>query len=226
MQKNRFVTVLFLFFLFAVTSCKKNGSNNTTTAQGDYQPMGSGSEWNYSITGTTTASFKLTATTTDTLVNGKSYKIFTNSAGANEYYNKTGGDYNRYAKLGELNNQVVELLYLKDNVNKGTTWVETKTVNIFVTGIGTVPVTAMFTFTVAEKGIEYIVNGVTFKDVIKITAVPSFTASGSTIPIGPYDLQYFYAKKTGLIYSKVVLSIPLASVNVNTETKINSFTIR
>ena len=223
MQKTLLISAALLIILTA-GSCKK--SSNIPVDAGDFQPLTSGSEWNYSVTGTSTSTYKLTATGSDTLINGRVYKIFLNSTGANDYYNKTGSNYYRYTKLAELNNQPVELLYLNDNLAKGATWVETKTVNVSVTGLGTVPVTAQFTFTVADKGIDYIVNGVTFKDVIKITAVPSFTALGSPIPVTAFDLQYCYARKVGLVYSKTSMTIPLASINVNTETKVGTYLIK
>ncbi len=225
MQKNLLIYAA-LSVILSAGNCKKNKGPVVPVVQGDYQPMTSGSEWNYTVTGTTTATFKLTATGTDTLVAGRTYKIFTNTAGPNEYYNKTGNDYFRYTKLAELNNQAVEMLYLKDNLAKGQSWVETKVINVFVTGFGTVPVTAQFTFTVAEKGIDHVVNGVTFKDAIKLTAVPVFSTPLGSITINASDLQYFYARKVGLINSITVLRIDLASINVNTETKINAYTIK
>jgi hypothetical protein len=223
MQKTLLICAAMVMILTA-GSCKKK--NSTPVDTGNYQPITSGSEWNYTVTGTSTAIYKLTATGIDTLINGRIYKIFFNSGGANEYYNKTGYDYYRYTKLAEFNNQPVELLYLNENLPKASTWVETKTVNVSVTGLGIVAVTAQFTFTVAEKGIDYMVNGVTFKDVIKITAVPSFTALGSPVPVASSDLQYFYARNIGLINSKTSMNIPLASININTETRIGAYLIK
>ncbi len=223
MQKQLLLCAAFAV-LFISFGCKKKSPTPTVTST--YQPLTTNSEWNYTVTGTTTASYKLTATATDTLINSRTYKIFSNSNAANEYYNKSNTDYFRYAKPAEFNNQPVELLYLKDDLAKGQTWVETKTISVNVTGFGLVPVTTQFTFTVADKGIDHTVNGVVFKDVIKITAVPSFTALGSTIPVTANDLQYFYAKNVGLINSKTILTIPLASVNINTETKLGAYTIK
>ncbi len=155
-----------------------------------------------------------------------------NTAGSNEYIHKSGGDYYRYNPVVELNNQVVELLYLKDNIAKGQSWTEVKTVNVNFTGFGLVPVTATLVCTVSEKGIDYVVNGVTFKDVIKVTVVPSFSAllpppfGATSIPPDSYDLQYYYAKNVGLIFSKTSLVIALASVNSSSETKLGAYTIK
>jgi hypothetical protein len=220
------VTVLFCF-----TDCKKKKTDPGPQPTGDFQPITTGSEWNYTVTsGTTSSSYKLTATNKDSVVNGRTYRVMTNSAGPNEYYNKTGSDYYRFAKLAEFNNQSVELLYLKDNLSKGQTWVETIPINVVLPPpVGTVPVTAKFTFTVAEKGIDYTVAGKIYKDVIKITAVPEFTAlvlgSPTAIP-STSDLQYFYARAIGLIYSKTVITIPSASINNSSETSLTSAVIK
>jgi hypothetical protein len=231
MQKNLF-SYTILFILFIAIGCKKPATTDPPPAAGDYQPLTVGSQWSYTVTGSNAGSFTFSVINKDSTINGRSYKVMANTAGSNEYIHKSGGSYYRYNPVVELNNQVVELLYLKDNLAKGQTWTEVKTVNVTITGFGSVPVTATLVCTIAEKGIDYVVNGVTFKDVIKVTVVPSFTAQlpppfGST-PINPdsYDLQYFYAKNVGLIYSKTSMVITLASVNSSSETKLGAYTIK
>ena len=230
MQKNLLIFTLLLITLSAV-NCKKN-QDTAPPVTTDYQPLTTGSEWNYTVTGTNAGTFKVIATSKDSVISGRSYKVFTNSGAANEYYYKSSGDYFRYNSIKELNNQLVEVLYLKDNLAKGQTWAETRTVNINVgPRLGSVPVTVQFVFTVSEKGIDYIVNGVTFKDVIKITAVPAFSViiPPLTTPSAissTSDLQYFYSKNVGLIYSKTILTIPTASINANSETKLGTYTIQ
>lgn len=228
MQKNLLIFTLLLMTLSAV-NCKKNPDPTPPIAT-DYQPLTAGSEWNYTVTGTNAGTFKVTATSKDSVISGRTYKVFTNSGAANEYYYKSSGDYFRYNSIKELNNQLVEVLYLKDNLAKNQQWTETKTVNINVgPPLGTVPVTVQFVFTVSEKGIDHIVDGVTFKDVIKITAVPTFSVlvlgTPTSVP-STSDLQYFYSKNVGLIYSKTILQIPSASINANSETKLGAYTIK
>lgn len=228
MQKNLLFFTLLLITLSA-SNCKKN-PDTTPPVTTDYQPLTTGSEWNYTVTGTNAGTFKVTATSKDSVISGRTYKVFTNSSAANEYYYKSSGDYFRYNSIKELNNQLVEVLYLKDNLAKNQQWTELKTVSINVgPPLGTVPVTVQFVFTVTEKGIDYIVNGVTFKDVIKITAVPAFSVLvggvPNTIP-STSDLQYFYSKNVGLIYSKTILTIPAASINASSETKLGAYIIK
>jgi hypothetical protein len=222
-MKKTFFCCLMLFILLSATNCKKS---NTSGSTGDYQPITAGSEWNYTVTGSNAGTYKVTMLNRDTIVNGKTYRVASNSASVNEYYAKIAGEYFRYNKLAELNNQTVELLYLKDQLAKGQSWTEVKSINASITGFGTVPITASFVFTIADKGISHVVNGVTFKDVIKVTAVPSFTALGSPIPVNSFDLQYFYARNVGLINSKTSLVINLAGINSTSETQIGSYTIK
>jgi hypothetical protein len=223
MQKTLFICTL-LFIVLCAGNCKKPSTPDTSTT-GDYQPLTVGSEWNYTVTGSNAGAFKVTILNRDTTINGKVYSVASNSASVNEYYAKFNGEYLRYNKFAELNNQTIELLYLKDKLAKGQTWTEVKTVNVTLGG-SSVPVTATLVFTIAEKGIDYVVNGTTFKNVIKVTVAPSFSIFGSTQNPDSYDLQYYYAFNVGLIYSKTSIVMALAGINQNSETKIGAYTIK
>ncbi|MFT3846129.1 MAG: hypothetical protein QM725_13825 [Lacibacter sp.] len=218
------VALAITIVVLASYGCKKSG-NKTPGISETYQPVSSGSEWNYTTTGSNAGSFKITATSSDTLINARSYRILTNSGGANMYYCKSGSDYYRYGRFAELNNEPLELLYLKD-IAVGQSWTETKIVSATVSGMGTVPVTAKFTFTVAEKGTAHIVGSTTFNEVIKITAIPSFNVSGSPIPVASSTFEYYYAKNIGLIHSITALNIPLASINSSSVTVLGSYSIK
>lgn len=224
MQKTLLICSVLVIVLSAA-NCKK-GSTPGTSQTGDYQPLTAGSQWDYSVNGSNAGSYRITMLNKDTTINGKSYRVASNSASVNEYYAKFNSEYLRFNKFAELNNQVVELLYLKDNLAKGQTWTEVKTVNATITGLGSVPVTATLVFTIAEKGIQHVVDGVTFKDVIKVTVVPTFTAFGSPVPVNSSDLQYFYARNVGLINSKTSLVITLAGINITSETKLGAYIIK
>ncbi|RXK60699.1 hypothetical protein ESA94_09560 [Lacibacter luteus] len=223
MQKTLFICTI-LFIVLCAGNCKKPGEPDNTPA-GDYQPLTVGSEWNYTVTGSNAGSYKITILNRDTTINGKVYSVASNSASSNEYYAKFSGEYLRYNKFAELNNQTIELLYLKDKLAKGATWTEVKTVNVTLGGTS-VPVTATLVFTIADKGIDYVVNGVTFKNVIKVTVTPSFSIFGSTQNPDSHDLQYYYAFNVGLVYSKTSIVMALAGINHNSETKIGTYTIK
>lgn len=221
------VVALLLFTIGGTLSCKKKSSSEPA---GSFQPNSSGSTWNYTISGTLTGNFTLTATGRDTSIGTRLYRVFTNSAGPNEYYAQSGSDYFRYASLAELNNQAVELLYLKTNLAVGQTWVETKTVNATITGLGTRPITATLTFTVAEKGIRHTVNGTAYDDVLRIDVTPRFSVfvapTSIEIPVNSSNIRNYYARNVGLIQSFNALQIDVAGINTNTETRLTSYTIR
>lgn len=223
MQKALFICTI-LFIVLSAGNCKKPSTPDPGTT-GDYQPLTVGSEWNYTVTGSNAGTYKVTILNRDTIVNGKTFRIASNSSGTNEYYAKFNGEYLRYNKFAELNNQTIELLYLKDKIAKGQTWTEIETVNINIPGLGVVPVTATLVFTIAEKGIDHIVNAVVFKDVIKVTVVPSFSAFGAPVPVDSYDLQYFYSRNVGLIYNKTSLVIT-GAINTSSETRLGAYIIK
>ncbi len=219
MQKNLLICVALLIILSA-GNCKKNNGNVTPVDQGDYQPLTVGSEWNYTTTGTTASGpvnsvFKLTVLNKDTVSSGKTYKVFSNSVAQNEYYNKSGNDYNRISFFAALP-QPVEVLSLKDNLALGGSWSEIE--NVTISGVS-VPVN--LNFVVEKNTFDTTMDGTTYKDVIKIRITPAITG----VPITS-DITYYYGRKVGLFYNKTIAAIPLAGINVNTVTKLNSFIIK
>lgn len=211
------------FIILSAGNCKKNPDAQPPADQGDYQPLTIGSEWNYSTTGTTAAGpvnslFKLTVLNKDTVSGGKTYKVFSNSVGQNEYYNKSGNDYNRISFFAALP-QPVEVLYLKDNLSVGGSWTEVE--NITVPGVP-FPVPVSLNFVVEKNKFDTTMDGTVYKDVIKVRLTP--TVPGVTITS---DISYYYARKVGLFYNKTTVVIPPpVSINVNTVTKLNSYTIK
>lgn len=217
--------LLFCFFVYIVLSssnCNKK-SNQTPEPDFTYQPTTTGSQWNYTTTGTAggtsvNAAFVLTATSRDTLSNGRTYKVFTNSIGPNEYYNKSGNDYYRISSLAALP-QPVEVLYLKDNQAAGFVWSETK--NFTITGVP-FPIPATLTFTNARVKYDTSFNGNNFKDVIRVRlsiAIPGVTIDNN-------DITYLFAKNVGMIANKVNIKVVAAGIDVNTETKLGTFTVK
>lgn len=218
MQKTLFICTI-LSIVLSAGNCKKSSTPDPGTTASTYQPTTTGSEWSYTTTGTTASgpvntSFKLTATSKDSVSNGKTFRVFTNTAGANEYYNKSGTDYSRISVFAGLP-QPVEVLYLKSNLGAGATWSEVKNVPGF-------PVPVNLTYTVVKYNFDTSVNGLAFQDVIRIKVKPEI----SGLPIEENDISYLFAKDIGMIYNKVVLRINMAAMNVNTETILKTFTIK
>lgn len=206
-------------------SCKKTVTPAVVVA---FMPLTTNSSWTYSTQTyaptPATGSYTIKATAKDTVIATKTFKVFTNSTGPNEYYNVTGTDYFQLANLAALN-QTLELLYLKDAA-VGTTWAETKTINF--PGVAT-PISLPLNYSITEKGISYVVGAKTFTDVthVKITIG---TLSVMGFPITPVsDFNYYYARGIGRIYArtKLSISVPLAGININNddELKLTSYTI-
>jgi hypothetical protein len=220
MQKTLLICTI-LFIVLSAGNCKKPSTPDPGTPASTYQPTTTGSEWNYTTTGTTASgpvntNFKLTATAKDTSASGKTYRVFTNSAGANEYYIKIGNDYSRISVFPGLEQQV-ELLYLKDNLAAGGSWSETKNVSVQST---TVPVNV--TYTVMGSKFDTSFSGTDFKEVIRIKVTPAITG----LTFQENTITYLFAKNVGLIANKVRLKSTLLAMDVNTETKLVTFVIK
>lgn len=218
MQKTLFICTI-LFIVLTAGNCKKPSTPDPTPAS-TYQPTTTGSEWNYITTGTTASgsangTYTLKATSKDSISNGKTFRVFTNSAGTNEYYVKVGNDYSRISSLASLTNQV-ELLYLKDNLSAGASWSETK--NVTVSGN---PATVNVTYTIVGNKFDTSFNGNTFKDCIRIKVNPDIG-----FPFQQNDIWYLFAKNVGMIANKVRVKFDLLAVNVDTQTKLETFVIK
>ncbi|QNA44648.1 hypothetical protein [Lacibacter sediminis] len=222
MQKTLFICTI-LSIVLSAGNCKKPSTPDPGTPASTYQPTTTGSEWNYTTTGTTASgpvntSFKLTATSKDSVSNGKTFRVFTNSAGANEYYVKVGNDYSRISSLASLTN-AVELLYLKENLNAGASWSEVK--SVLITG-APVAIDVNMIYTVERGKFDTTINGTDFKDCIRIRVTPTVTFP----TIDENNITYLFAKNVGMIGNKVRLRVNSLAVNVNTETKLGAFVIK
>lgn len=213
-MKNFPFVLLVLFFIGI--SCKKD---STAPEQSEkYMDLAPGNTWTYetqnNITSTTSTNI-VTSTTRDSVIIGKIYHVFTNSnGGANDYYNITGNDYYTFRNLGlTTGNLTVVSLYLKDNAAVGTSWGQTE--NIPVSGFQS-PVPVTFTNSILEKGVNRVVNGKTYNNVIHT----STTISISGLPPGSIttDIQAYYAPKVGLIESKNKINFPLLTINIDQNT--------
>lgn len=210
-----------LFSVFFVSCLKESSKIPNQGSKANYQPVTAGSEWNYRVSGTSNYIYTVRAEDRDSIINGKSYRVFSNNKDPYEYYFKTGGDYYRFGSPEEFNYQPIDLLYIRDYLKPGEEWLEVETIKL-----GGVPVSAEVTVKILEKDIEYTVNNMLFKKVIHLLVTPKFVG-GTFIPIGSEsDIHYYYADSVGFIYNKTALKIPIANVNINKETKLVSYTIK
>jgi|GEM_PF-1592236 len=204
MRKLLFV---FMASLFVFGNCHKDDASPTSTI--DFLPLNSGTFWNYLVVNTaattTTSNLLLTVTAKDTTVNAKTYKVLSNSTGANNYWAKVGNDYYRYGIIpGAALLGSVEELYFKDNVSANGTWTNTFSVNYNGTPV---PVTA--NYKIAAVGQSKIVtagtSSNTFSDVTQVqvsftTTVPIF----GIITLGTGD--FYYAKGVGLVAQSISIA--------------------
>ncbi len=216
MQKTLFICTI-LFIVLTAGNCKKPSTPDTPTETSTYQPTTTGSEWNYTTTGTIASgpvntTFKLTATSKDSVSNGKTFRVFTNSSGANEYYVKVGNDYSRISDFPGMNQQI-ELLYLKDNLSAGSSWSEMKTIG---------PVAGTVTYTVIGSKFDTSFSGNNFKEVIRIKISPSVPG----LTFQENNVTYLFAKNVGMIANKVRLKSTLLAMDADTETKVTTFVIK
>ncbi|TDH25544.1 hypothetical protein EXU57_12620 [Segetibacter sp. 3557_3] len=176
------------------TNCKKD----ETTGSNDFQPLTTGSTWTYQNTPGGTS--VLTMTGRDTVAQGKTYRVLSNSNGVNNYFRKDGNDYYRFGVLQALGNATIEELYLKGDQKVGDTW--TTTQNLPYLG-QLVPAT--LTYTIQAKGIEQTVSGKNYKNVVHV----KFSAGALAFKIGQGD--FYYAGGIGLIKGDLIVTPPGAA---------------
>ena len=221
--KNLLFPVFFLF----VISCKKSTTTTVTPQQQDtYFTKSAGSSWNYherdsSVSTPLNKDYTVTSSSKDTLVNSRSYHVFNVSTGGSEYLALIGNDYYQYDSLpAGFGNSNFERLYLKDNLNVGTSW--SQSTNVTIQGI-TVPVT--LTYKIFQKGQSMTVNSINYSNVI----VVSTTISSALIPAANLtsSINSYYVPKYGLIENTTFINLNYSGIieNVNTEIKLVSATL-
>nr|MBA4141266.1 hypothetical protein [Segetibacter sp.] len=136
--------------MFIFAGC---GTKDTPTPATDYSPLTANSTWTYQTASSGT--YTLTSTNRDTTINGKTFHVFTNSNGGNNYMGKSGNDYYRFGILPGIAPNGFDETYLKDNLGVNGTW--TVTQNVTVPGFP-VAVQVNLAYTIAEKGVQRVVG--------------------------------------------------------------------
>lgn len=201
-MKAFYFPALLVALTLLFTQCKKDTSS---TGNGDYSRLTTGSSWTYRYTEGTAApaTFKLTATSKDTTVTGgRVYKVLTSSDGArNSYLGKSGSDYYRFASFPSLGIDSFEELYLKDNVGVNGTWSGEATIVYMSASIK-----GNLAYTVKGKGESRTVLTNTFNNVVHVRldiTLPTF----ANINVGGGD--FYYAEGVGLIESNILVTPPV-----------------
>lgn len=227
MKKTIFATFALAFIM---VSCSKSDDPTPITppAADNYMSISAGSTWNYAYLNNNDHSkdnnYTVTSLNRDSTASGKSYHVFSNSNGGNEYYNISSSDYYTLQAftLGTTDT-TLENLYLKDAAAVNTTWSQNYTLDAGVA----VPIT--ITNKIQEKDLTKIVAGNTYTKVIHIVttiSAPSLTAlPGSSLTT---DIHYYYAPKVGMIQNDAKIDIVVPTVidqHVDTQTTLASATI-
>lgn len=200
-MKKLLIPLFGLFFL--TNSCKKK-TTAEPVPEDKFMSLTAASSWNYTQMNNLTGIagfYTLTSTSRDSTANGRSYHVFTNSGGANEYYAISGTDYFTFRTLGaNFGGSSTELNYLKTSPAVGSGW--TQTVPVTVSGI---PLNVTLTNTITEKGIQKVVSGKIYYNVIHVTT--GMTLPGATVVT---DIHSYYTPKVGLIYNtnKINITVP------------------
>ena len=198
---------LIASFAVLFTQCKKD-DNPTPTTSTNYSPLTTGSNWtyNYSESGGSPETIKLTVTDRDTSINGKTYKVLSSSDNSGDnYLAKIDSNYYRFTTFPGIGD--FEELYLKDNRAVNSTW--TNSVPFTLPGTGSF--NADLTYTVKEVGISRTVNGKEYKDVIHVAVAVNVTL----LNFGGGD--FYYANNVGLIESSISLTPPAQPVYSSTQ---------
>ena len=149
-----------------------------------------------------------TTSTTDTSVGGKSYRIFNNSNGTNEYFAVSGNDYYTLYNLpAGISTEPIELLYLKATGTVGSTWSQNYSFN--VPGVP-IAIPVKFTHTIKETGLTKTTGSLTHTDVIRVE-----TKISSTLLSINSDIQTYCAPKYGVVYMTSYIAEATAGIEIS-----------
>jgi hypothetical protein len=204
----------FSFYLIAISSMfifAGCGKDDTKTPATDYAPMTASSTWTYQTAPSGT--YTLTSTNRDTTINGKTFHVFTNTNSnvGNNYMGKSGNDYYRFGILPGIAPTGFDETYLKDNLDVNGTWVVTQ--NATAPGIPT-PIPVNLTYTITEKGVQKVVSGTTYSNVIHVKL------NISALGISGGNGDFYYSGGVGLIESTLVINAnPAFGIQASNQTQ-------
>ena len=216
MKKGFLHTCLFSMVIAGVfSSCQKDISGNVSTPAVTFSPLTTGSTWTYQTNGTTT--FTLTATSKDTLIISRTYKVLSNSNGPNNYLAVTGNDYYRFGDFPAISTTGVEELYLKGNLAVSGVWTAIQNIT---TPIAT---TINMGYSIKEKGTTRTVAGKLFSNVTKVRLDLTNAFLGN---LGGGD--FYYAQGVGLIENNIaiVAVVPLGIPAFNQVQILTAYSIK
>ena len=196
------------------TSVNSNNESNATVAD-TYLPLKKGTYWKYNNETDTKAidESKLTALDFTKNFNGKTYRgvqIEKNKRPDTVYYNQTGQNYYLFTNesTDDANTMKLEILFLKDNAAKGTTWSESA---------GYANGTALNCYgKIIDKNVTIKVEGKTYDNVIHSYVELRKKVLFFYITVAKQD--YYVAKNIGIIKNISTQLLPDKSTTTTTIT--------
>lgn len=189
--------LLFSIVLITLFSCKKakieevntNNSKDSLT----YQPKVPGSKWSYKMTIAlvNNSNYNTIRENYDSVINGKTYAVFNSEVEGKQFIRQDGDKY--YSVLTSSTNKV-ELLMLDASRAVNDTWV------------GGVNGSDTYYYTILEKFPVYVLDGFTFKNVLRIKLERKDGSNITTM-----TAEAYYAQGIGQIRSEgTVASVPVS----------------
>lgn len=185
MKKLPFLALSIL--LITAFSCKKTTEEPKVELLNNFQPLTKGSSWTYTDYPNTNV-YTQFMTGFDSTFNGKKFKEVMNTESGLSWARKDVGS---YYSLHAYGNQKIELLFLKEDVPKGTGWEVSFTYNGFNNRLA---------YVVDEFDVPKIIYGNIYKHCIDVRL-------DSYVDFGQGDslmsrVYYTYANNVGLVYVK------------------------
>jgi hypothetical protein len=204
--------LLTSIILASFSSCKKNKIENIYTNNSKdsltYQPKVPGSKWTYVRTALgQNVTYNFTRLTYDSTAYGNAFPVFSSTIDANQYIRQ---DVNKYYTILTGSTLKPELLVLDVSKNVNESWVGGTNGN------------DTYTYTIKDKIPSYVLDGYTFRNVIKVYSERTTTSGGiSTITLSG---NVYYAQGIGqiLLDGYVVVAgnqVPVSTKVINVDLK-------
>lgn len=206
-----------LFFAVAATVCMFSCNKSSETAGNtDFQPFTAGSNWTY-VNNPGGISI-ITATNSDTVALGRTYKVFVNSNGPNYYMAKSGSSYYRFGTLQGVFPSGIEELYLKDDQPVNASW-SLPDVTVNFSGTPTVIKPA---YKIANKGMTMTVQGKSYSNVTYVRLNLTTNVFGIEVDLGGGD--FYYAGGIGMI--STAINITAGSQAISQSSELSAYEIK
>ncbi len=196
---------LFLIVLVIFFACKKPvietiNTNNTRDSL-TYQPKVPGSKWTYTRTALgTNTTYNFTRLNYDSTAWGSVFPVFSSDIDPNQYIRQNG---DKYYTILTGSTFKPELLVLDVSKNVNESW------------IGGINGNDTYTYTIKEKNPTYVLDGFSFKNVIKVyTERTTLTGGTTTVTLSG---NVFYAQGVGQIKLDGIVNVAGTNVPVSTK---------